>query len=235
MPARRHLCIVDADRRRRQRLSDYLERQGLTVTLLSQVEPLLQGLPRHRPDLAVLATPLPGLDGLQACQRLRARGDRLPIIVTPVSDDEVERILALEMGADDCLRPPFSGRELLARVHAVLRRCEARPAPAAETPPVALGGWTFHATSRCLRRGPQTRVLRTVEHALLAALTAQPGQVLARERLLAHWHARPGGVTPRSVDAAVMRLRRLVEPDPAQPRYIRTVRGHGYLFVPGVG
>lgn len=235
MPARLHLCLVDADAGRRQLLSDFLERQGLAVTRLSQAEELLQSLPHRRPDLAVLALRLPGLDGLQALQRLRARGDRLPVILTTACDDEVERILGLEMGADDCLPPPCSGRELLARVHAVLRRCEAPPAPATAIAPVALGDWIFDAAARCLRRGPQTRMLQTVEHALLAALTAHPGQVLGRDRLLAHWHAKPGAVTPRSVDAAVMRLRRLVEPDPAAPRHIRTVRGHGYLFVPGTG
>lgn len=233
MPEPRHLCLVDGDRAQRQALADYLERQGLAVTTLSQAEDLLQLLPRRRPDLAVLAIRLPGLDGLQACQRLRAGGDRLPLILTGAGDDEVERIVALELGADDCLRPPFSGRELLARVNAVLRRAGPPPAPpAADEPPVALGEWTFHAGSRCLRRGGQTRVLRTVEFALLAALTGQPGQVLARERLLARWQARPDAVMLRSVDAAVMRLRKLIEPDPATPRYIRTVRGHGYLFVP---
>lgn len=229
----KHLCLVDSDGPHRQALADYLERQGLAVTTLSQAEDLLQLLPRRRPDLAVLAMRLPGLDGLQACQRLRAGGDRLPIILTGGADDEIERIVGLELGADDCLRPPFSARELLARVNAVLRRAGPPPAPPPpEDHPVALGEWSFHAGSRCLRRGGQSRVLRTVEFALLAALTSHPGQVLARERLLAHWQTRPDAVLLRSVDAAVMRLRRLIEPDAAEPRYIRTVRGHGYLFVP---
>jgi two-component system phosphate regulon response regulator OmpR len=233
MPEPIHLCLVDADRPRRQALADYLERHGLVVTMLASAEDLLQLLARRRPDLAVLAARLPGLDGLQACQRLRAGGDRLPVILAGEADDEVGRIVALELGADDCLRPPFSARELLARIHAVLRRSAAPPAaPAAEEPPVALGDWTFHAGARCLRRGGETRVLQTVEFALLAALTARPGQVLPRERLLANWQARPDAVMARSVDAAVMRLRKLIEPDPAAPRFIRTVRGHGYLFVP---
>lgn len=235
MPEPRHLCLVDADRPRRQALADYLERQGLAVTTLASAEDLLQLLALRRPDLAVLATRLPGLDGLQACQRLRIGGDRLPVILACDADDEVERIVALELGADDCLRPPFSARELLARIHAVLRRAVLPPPPPpAEDRPVALGDWTFHAGARCLRRGGQTRVLRTVEFALLAALTARPGQVLARERLLANWQSHPDAVMARSVDAAVMRLRRLIEPDPAAPRFIRTVRGHGYLFVPSV-
>ena len=227
MPPCRHVCLVDTDRNRRLALSSDLERRAITVTPLAQAGDLLRMLPQCRPDLAVLATRLPDLDGLEACRHLRAGGDRLPLILITGTDDEVERIVGLELGADDCLGPRVSGRELRARVEAVLRRCHPSPTPAREDGPVAVGEWTFHVATRCLRRGAQTRALRAVEHALLAALTAHPGQVLARERLLCQWPARPDAVLARSVDAAVMRLRRLVEPNPAEPRHIRTVRGHG--------
>jgi two-component system, OmpR family, phosphate regulon response regulator OmpR len=221
MPERPRICLLMTDRPRRLALAEALCRHGQDVTPLAEPDEL-QRLPQP-PDVVVL-------DSLAALQRLRGHDRRLPVILAATADDELERILALELGADDCLRPPLSGRELLARVQAVLRR-HVRPPPA-EPAPVPVGAWTFDAGARCLRRTGQTRLLRSVEYALLAALTAHPGQVLARERLVAQWRARPEAVLPRSVDAAVMRLRKLVEPEPAAPRHIRTVRGHGYLFVP---
>ena len=177
-----HLYVVEDDTAMRDMLAAYLERQGLAVTAMPSAEELLRRIDRLRPDLVVLDVNLPGMSGLQACQKLRAAGDRLPIILLTAQSDEVDRVLGLEMGADDYLGKPFSARELLARIRAVLRRA---------------------------------------------------GQPLSRERLLAATHQRSDVVAERTIDVAVMRLRKIVEPDPAMPRFIQTVRGHGYMFVPG--
>lgn len=229
-----HLYVVEDDVALRDMLATYLERQGLAVTAMGSAEECLKRLDRLRPDLVVLDINLPGLSGLQACQQLRAQGDRLPIILLTAQSDEIDRVLGLEMGADDYLGKPFSARELLARIRAVLRRVG--PAPGLPLPgaaPVHLGDLRFDPARRTLDGPGGARVLSTVEFGLLAELTAHPNLPLSRERLLAATHQRADAVAERTIDVAVMRLRKLVEPDPAIPRFIQTVRGHGYMFVPG--
>jgi two-component system phosphate regulon response regulator OmpR len=228
-----HLFVVEDDTALRDMLAGYLEKQGLAVTAMASAEELLHRINRLRPDLIVLDVGLPGISGLQACQKLRADGDRVPIILLTARSEEIDRVVGLEMGADDYLGKPFSARELLARAHAVLRRSAFRAdALVDRQAAVPLGDYAFVAASRCLRRGAEVRALNTVEYALLAELTANPGVALSRERLLAASHSRRDAVLLRAVDAAIMRLRKIVEPEPAQPRYIQTVRGHGYMFVP---
>jgi len=228
-----HVYVVDADRGSRDALRSYFEAHGLAVTTMDSAGELLRRLQRVRPDLVVLEMALPGTSGLQACQKLRADGDRLPLILLSTRNDEVDRVLGLEMGADDLLGRPFSLRELLARVHAVLRRALVPPGlPMLAAAPVAIGPLLFDAASRCLRRDGREQVLSTVEYAVLAELARNPGVAISRERLLAASHDRAEGLLPRAVDVAVMRLRKRVEPLPAQPRYIQTIRGHGYMFVP---
>jgi two-component system, OmpR family, phosphate regulon response regulator OmpR len=179
---------------------------------------------------------LPGMSGLDACRKLRAEGDRVPIVLLTARSEEVDRIVGLEMGADDYLGKPFSARELLARVRAVLRRTPAAPGlPMAQLPPVRLGVHVFFAATRSLQRADrpdEVRVLNTVEFALLAELVSNPGVPISRERLLAASHSRTDAVLLRTIDTAVMRLRRVVEVDASAPRLIQTVRGHGYMFVP---
>jgi two-component system phosphate regulon response regulator OmpR len=216
-------------------LSGYLQRQGLAVTPVGSAEQMLRQMPHARPDLIVLDVGLPGMSGLQACQRLRVDDDRVPIILLTAHGEEIDRVVGLEMGADDYLVKPFSARELLARIRAVLRRAAPPPAPLPATPVVHLGDYRFVAEARSLLRGHEVRVLNTVEFALLAELTRQPGQPVSRERLLAASHAQAEAVLLRAVDAAIMRLRKLVEPDPGAPRFIQTVRGQGYMFVPQPG
>ena len=231
-----HFFVVEDDPALRDMLTAYLERQGVQVTPLGSAEDLLQRMHRSRPDLVVLDIGLPGASGLQACQRLRAEGDRVPIVLLSALGDEIDRVLGLELGADDYLVKPFSARELLARAHAVLRRMvnvPGVPLPGTQQV-VALGTHLFHVASRCLQRGDEIRMLNTVEYALLAELTAHPGVPISRERLMAASHSRQDAVLLRAIDAAVMRLRKLIEPQPNLPRYIQTVRGHGYMFVPGV-
>jgi two-component system, OmpR family, phosphate regulon response regulator OmpR len=228
-----HLYVVEDDPALRDMLADYLEKQGLVVTTVSNAEEMLRRIHRLRPDLIIMDVGLPGLSGLDACMRLRAEGDRVPIVLLTARSEEVDRILGLEMGADDYLGKPFSARELLARVRAVLRRAETAPGvPRGEPLPVRVGIYTFQPSSRSLHHENNVRVLSTVEYSLLAELVACPRVPVSRERLLAATHGRADAVMLRTIDVAVMRLRKLVEPDPAEPRYIQTVRGMGYMFVP---
>jgi two-component system, OmpR family, phosphate regulon response regulator OmpR len=230
-----HIYVVEDDPSLRDMLADYLEKQGLVVTVMSTAEDLLRRINRLRPNLIVLDVGLPGMSGLEACTRLRAQGDRVPIVLLTARSEEVDRIVGLEMGADDYLGKPFSARELLARVRAVLRRADIPPGvPRADAAPVRIGEFMFAPASRSLHRGDDVRVLSTVEYALLAELVASPRVPIARERLLAAAHGRADAVLLRTVDVAVMRLRKLLEPDPTEPRYIQTVRGLGYMFVPYV-
>jgi two-component system, OmpR family, phosphate regulon response regulator OmpR len=228
-----HLFVVEDDVALRDMLGGYLEKQGLAVTAMHSAEEMLMRIHRLRPDLIVLDVGLPGMNGLQACQKLRAEGDRVPVILLTARGEEIDRIVGLEMGADDYLGKPFSARELLARIHAVLRRSSAMPGtPVGQLPPVRVGEFVFQSASRSLHRNGELRVLNTVEYALLTELVANPRVPISRERLLAASHQRADAVLLRTVDVAIMRLRRIVEPDPATPRFIQTVRGHGYMFVP---
>ena len=228
-----HLFIVEDDPALRGMLADYLEKQGLAVTTMSSAEELLQRIHRLRPDMIVLDVGLPGMSGLEACTRLRAEGDRVPIVLLTARSEEIDRIIGLEMGADDYLGKPFSARELLARVRAVLRRADAAPGvPRGASAPVHIGAYTFAPSSRSLHNGDDVRMLSTIEYALLTELVANPRIPISRERLLAATHGRADAVLLRTIDVSVMRLRKLVEPDPAEPRYIQTVRGLGYMFVP---
>jgi two-component system, OmpR family, phosphate regulon response regulator OmpR len=228
-----HLFVVEDDASLREMLSNYLEKQGVVVTSMTNAEELLKRIHRLRPDLVVLDVGLPGMSGLQACQKLRADGDRVPIILLTARSEEIDRVVGLEMGADDYLGKPFSARELLARIHAVLRRAVLIPGlPLNQQTPIRIGEFTFILAARSLQRGDEVRVLSTVEYALLAELVANPGVPVSRERLLSVSHGRSDTLLLRTVDTAIMRLRRLVEPEPAEPRFLQTVRGHGYMFVP---
>jgi two-component system, OmpR family, phosphate regulon response regulator OmpR len=228
-----HLFVVEDDPALREMLAGYLEKQCLVVTAMVAAEDMLKRINRLRPDLVVLDVGLPGMSGLQACQQLRAEGDRVPIILLTARTEEVDRILGLEMGADDYLGKPFSARELLARVRAVLRRSASTPGlPVGGSTAVRIGEHLFMPASRSLHRDGEIRVLSTVEYAMLAELVLNPGVPVSRERLLAASHSRTDTLLLRTVDTAVMRLRRLLEPDPSEPRYLQTVRGHGYMFVP---
>ena len=233
-----HLYVVEDDAALREMLCAYLEKQGLAVTAMPSAEDMLRRIDRLRPDLIVLDVTLPGMSGLQACQRLRAEGDRVPIILLTARVEEVDRVLGLEMGADDYLGKPFSARELLARINAVLRRTAVLPGlPQMHLAEVLVGEHRFSPATRSLAHAASgmVRVLGGVEFAMLAELVAHPGVPMSRERLVSASHERGEEVQARTVDVGIMRLRRILEPDPAEPRYIQTVRGHGYMFVPGQG
>ena len=228
-----HVCIVEDDLGLRQMLSGYFERHGLRVSVLESAEALLAQMAQQPPDVLLLDVGLPGISGLELCRQLRGAGHQLPIVMLTALADEIDRVVGLEMGADDYQCKPFSARELLARVKAQLRRTQIQ-ATSAAAGQVRLGRYTFVPATRCLHGGGQTRVLNDVEHALLAALCRCPGVPVSRQALFSASHREDeGGMRLRVVDAGVMRLRRLIEPDPTEPRYIQTVRGLGYMVMPG--
>ena len=230
-----HILIVDDDREIRDLLSRFLEKHGLRCSQAADGREMRRVLADSRIDLVVLDVMLPGETGLQLCAQLRAERNaelaRLPIVMLTAAGEETDRIVGLEMGADDYLPKPFSPRELLARIRAVLRRGGHAAATAAEAAPVlAFAGWRIDLSARRVF-GPQGEVeLSTGEFDLLVALAERPQRVLSREQLLDLTKGRTAQLFDRSIDMQIGRLRRKIEEDPAQPRFITTVRGGGYMF-----
>jgi two-component system phosphate regulon response regulator OmpR len=183
----------------------------------------------------VLDLMMPGEDGLSVCRRLRASNDRTPIIMLTAKGEDVDRIVGLEVGADDYLAKPFNPRELLARIHAVLRRrpaTEVPGAPSSEHEVARFGPYTFDMGLRTLRKDGQELPLTTGEFAMLKTLVRHPRLPLSREKLAQLARGREFEPFDRSLDVQVSRLRKLIEADAAAPRYIQTVWGVGYVFVP---
>jgi DNA-binding response OmpR family regulator len=230
------VLIVDDDMRLRGLLTSYLEAQGFAVQAVGDGAAMLRALDQASVDLVILDLMLPGEDGLTLCKRLRARGDEPAIIILTAKGDDVDRIVGLELGADDYLPKPGNPRELVARIRAVLRR-RARPAvgaPVASAEPIAIGNRSLDPATRTLhdRAGATSTLLTTGEFAVLFALVSRPHQVLSRATLASLALQRELGAYDRSIDVHLSRLRRLVETDPEQPRFLQTVRGAGYVFVP---
>jgi two-component system, OmpR family, response regulator len=187
-------------------------------------------------DLLVLDLNLPGEDGLDICRRLRGNNSPLPIVMLTARGEEIDRILGLEMGADDYLPKPFNPRELLARIKAVLRRRTVeRPAPVETTRILAFCGWELDVRLRELFNPVHARVpVTAAEFDLLHIFCQRPGQVLSRDQLLELTQGRIAGPYERSIDVLVSRLRQKIEDDPKEPRFVKTIRSGGYLFTPTV-
>lgn len=228
------LLVVDDDPRLRQLLSEYLSKQGMVVESAADGKEMDRKLDRNRYDLLILDLMLPGEDGLALCRRLRGAGNALPIIMLTAKGDEVDRIVGLEMGADDYLPKPFNPRELLARINAVLRRRQLIPpgAPATEASEISFGECRLDLATRVLYRENEAITLTTGEFALLKVLTAHPRQPLSRDKLAELARGRDHEAFDRSIDVQISRLRKLVESEAAKPRLIQTVWGYGYVFVP---
>jgi two-component system phosphate regulon response regulator OmpR len=229
------ILVVDDDLRLRDLLQRYLTEQGFTVHTVSDAAGMDKIMSRERFDLLVLDLMLPGEDGLSVCRRLRGTKNLVPIIMLTAKGEEVDRIVGLEMGADDYLPKPFNPRELVARIHAVLRR-RAAPlppgAPSTEPEKVQFGSMTVNLATRTLEKDGKTVSLTTGEFALLKVLVTHPRTPLSRDKLMELARGREYEVFDRSIDVQVSRLRKLVEKDPARPAYIQTVWGFGYVFVP---
>ncbi|MEB3255320.1 MAG: response regulator [Synechococcaceae cyanobacterium] len=226
--------VVDDDPEIRHMLATYLGEQGYDVRTLADGAQLMARLQAQRPDLVVLDLMLPGDDGLTLLRRLRDADDDLPVLMLTARADAVDRIIGLEQGADDYLAKPFLPRELTARIEAVLRRRGrlGPGAPLAEGERIRFGDNEVDLATRTLERSGQPVPITSGEFALLAAFVQHPQRPLSRERLIDLARGPDSETDSRSMDVQVSRLRRLIEPDPARPRYVQTVWGYGYVFVP---
>lgn len=235
MADKHKILVVDDDQRLRELLNRYLTEQGFAVKTVDAAEAMNRALAREPYDLLVLDLMLPEEDGLSICRRLRGTRNTIPIIMLTAKGDDVDRIVGLEMGADDYLPKPFNPRELVARIHAVLRRRGESPhpgAPTAENEVVEFGNLRLSLGTRSLTRNGKPVALTTGEFAVLKALVQHPRTPLSRDHLMELARGREYEVFDRSIDVQVSRLRKLIEEDPSKPRHIQTVWGFGYVFVP---
>ncbi len=233
--SRQKVLVVDDDLRLRDLLKRYLGEQGFTVDTVPDAAAMDRQVQRVRYDLMVLDLMLPGEDGLAVCRRLRAAGERIAIIMLTAKGDDVDRIMGLETGADDYLAKPFNPRELVARIHAVMRRqapAETPGAPATEPQTVRFGPFELDLATRSLARDGEPLQLTTGEFALLKVLVQNARQPMSRDKLMELARGRELEHTDRSIDVQVSRLRKLLGEDPQSPRFIQTVWGFGYVFIP---
>ncbi len=224
------ILILEDDLRQRDLLERYLTSQGFGVRGVSNIAAMRRVLREHHIDLLVLDLMLPDGDGLSVCRQLRGEGVAMPIIMLTAKGDEIDRIIGLEIGADDYIGKPFNPRELVARINAVLRRVA--PVRVVTGEPLHFGAYTFDPNSRTLTREGQPLKLTSGECALLAALTSRPGEPMTRDKLVSMTRGAGIEAFDRSIDVMVVRLRKLIEEDPRQPRWLQTVWGVGYMFVP---
>jgi two-component system OmpR family response regulator len=230
-----HILVVDDDREIRDLLAKFLAKHGYRVTTARDGEEMFKALDGWRIDLVVLDLMLPGEDGLSLCRRLRVSA-RTPVIMLTAMGEETDRIIGLEMGADDYVAKPFNPRELLARIKAVLRRAQALPDTQVErSPAIRFAGWTLDVATRRLESPEGVVVdLSSGEYDMLMAFLDHPRRVLSRDQLLDLSRGRAAAPFDRSVDVQVGRLRRKIEKDAKDPQIIITVRGGGYMFAPEV-
>ncbi|WP_420643211.1 response regulator [Candidatus Leptofilum sp.] len=220
------ILVVDDEPKIVKLARDYLERSGYAVLTAGDGRTALTIARSEKPDMVVLDLNLPELDGLDVCRTLRRESD-VPIIMLTARIDETDRLIGLELGADDYITKPFSPRELVARVRAVLRRVRGGLVP---TEQIQVGDIEIDLNGHRISRAGETLQLTRIEFNLLAILAQHPGQTLSREQLLERLHGFSHDTYERSIDAHVKNLRRKLEPDPSEPIYILTVYGIGYKF-----
>lgn len=229
------ILIVDDDPRLRDLLRRYLGENGFNVLVSENGEAMKRLWVREHFDVLILDLMMPGEDGLAILKRLRAEKDMTPVIMLTARGEDVDRILGLELGADDYLGKPFNPRELLARIHAVLRRRPRQDSPGApsmENEVVKFGDFELDLGTRVLKKNGEIVPLTTGEFAVLKAFARHPRQPLSRDKLMEMARGREYEAFDRSLDVQVSRLRKLLEPDPSKPRYLQTVWGLGYVFIP---
>jgi two-component system, OmpR family, response regulator len=232
-----HILIVDDHREIRDLVSRALTKEGFRVSGAADGRAMRKVLADSRIDLILLDLMLPGEDGLSLCRTLRA-GSNVPIIMLTAKGDEVDRVIGLEMGADDYLPKPFGSRELVARIRAVLRRSQETSSPqksSGRPKQYHFDRWRLDVGAReLLRDDGVTLPLSTGEYDLLSALVERPQRVLSRDQLLDLARGRAANALDRSIDTQISRLRKKLERDPADPKIIKTVWGGGYMFTPTV-
>ena len=229
------ILVVDDDPRLRDLLRRYLTDNGFTVYTAENATAMNKLWLCERFDLLVLDLMMPGEDGLSILRRMRGANDPTPIVMLTGKGEDVDRIIGLEMGADDYLPKPFNPRELLARINAVLRRKgadEVPGAPSHEPKTVEFGEFVLDLATRTLTRAGSPVALTTGEFAVLKVFARYPRIPLSREKLMEMARGREYEAFDRSLDVQISRLRKMVETDPSKPRYIQTVWGLGYVFIP---
>ena len=232
MTTHSHVLVVDDDAEIRNLLGEYLQKNGYRVTAVADGKAMRAALESKRPDIVVLDLMLPGEDGLTLCRNLRARSE-LPVIMLTARGEETDRIVGLELGADDYLAKPFNPRELLARIKSVLRRSRALPdnLKSEEVRRFRFGGWTLDVASRNLLSPTGIVVaLSGTEFKLLRVFLSHPNRVLNRDQLIDLMLSRDAGPFDRAIDVQISRLRHRLGEDAKEPCIIRTVRGEGYVF-----
>ena len=229
-----HILVVEDDREISALVARYLRANDCRVSLAGDGREMDRVLMDARVDLVVLDLMLPGEDGLSLCRRLRS-ASAIPILMLTAKSEEIDRIVGLEIGADDYLSKPFNPRELLARIRAVLRRGVAAERPDEGARRLHFLGWTLDASLRQILNPEGARIAITgAEFDLLHALCLRPGRVLSRDQLLDLTQGRAAGPFERSIDVLVSRIRQKLERDPRNPEIIRTIRSGGYLFAPEI-
>lgn len=228
-----HILIVDDHREIRETLAQFLQKNGRRATAVANAEAARQALKQNHVDLVILDIMMPGEDGLSLCRHIR-EGERIPVILLSARAEDVDRIVGLELGADDYVVKPFNPRELLARIDAVLRRTHALPPRAAASEAgeqLRFDRWTLRVAARELvDDAGVAHELSTGEYRLLLTFLQRPKIVLSRDQLLDLAFDRGADVFDRAVDTQVSRLRRKIEADPGAPKLIKTVWGGGYVF-----
>ncbi|MDR3375172.1 MAG: response regulator [Ancalomicrobiaceae bacterium] len=226
-----HILVVDDHREIRELIAKYLVKNGLRVSTANGGAEMRGALRGGSIDLIVLDIMMPGEDGLTLCRQIR-QGSDVPIVLLTAVAEETDRVVGLELGADDYVTKPFNPRELLARIRAILRRAGAQSKPTeSEAKRYRFGTWTVDTIRRVLIDGTgEESALGTAEFRLLTAFLARPGLTLSRDQLLDITVGRQAQIFDRSIDNLVSRLRRRIEPDPLEPSLIKTVWGEGYTF-----
>jgi len=229
------ILLVEDDATIQNMLADALRESGFSVGIAASGVEMDRAMSRDKVDLLLLDLMLPGEDGRAICTRLRAASANLPIIMVTALGDDIDRIVGLEIGADDYVSKPFNTRELIARIRALLRRTRPNEGARARQAPLRFAGWLIHPTERKLIN-PQGALVTTTsaEFDLLLAFCTHAGEVLSREQLLELTHGGVAGPVERSVDVHVSRIRQKIEPDPSDPAFIKTIRLGGYIFTPQV-
>jgi two-component system phosphate regulon response regulator OmpR len=229
------LLIIDDDTRLAEMLAEYLAPEGIELTGVASGIQGLRSAQRENYDLIVLDVMLPGLSGFDVLKQIREAGLKTPVLMLTARGDDVDRIVGLELGADDYLPKPFNPRELVARINAVLRRRRTPPPPGAPGEAdrvVDFGRCRLDLGARTLLRDQQDVPLTTGEFALLKVFVEHPRRPLSRDKLMELARGRDHDAYDRAIDVQVSRLRKLIEDDPSRPRHIQTVWGFGYVFVP---
>ncbi|WP_347555531.1 response regulator [Robbsia sp. KACC 23696] len=228
-----HVLIVDDDPVVRDLIREFLQQRGFAVSVLHHGAGLRRRIEQERPAIVVLDVMMPDMDGITALRELRASGDDIPVIFLSARSDAIDRIIGLELGADDYLPKPFDPQELTARIKTILRRRgAATPGLPESRPPYRFGPFEVDFAARELRRDGERLPLCESEFATLQVFVRHAMTVLKRSRLSELLHGQSDGVRDRNLDVSIWRLRRVIESDPSEPSYIQTVWGKGYIFVP---